>query len=431
MENKLSKEYASRLDGGDALAKYKEEFYLPDYLYYEANGLGPMSRRSEKTLQRVADEWKHQLVAGWFNGEIPWFYYPERIAAMEQSIVGAREKELIINGTTTTNIHNLLTAFYQPEGKRTKILCDTQVFPTDRYAVEAQIKLKGLVPANELLLAGGEQPILNEDNIISAMTEEVALIFLPSVVHSTGQLLDIKKLASAAGKRQIPIGFDLSHSAGVVPHKLHDWGVDFAVWCNYKYLNGGLGCPSTMFIHEKNFNVPVALPGWHGYVKSKQFRKLPNFEAEMGAGGWQHGSPLIINIAPLEGALSMVLEADIEAIRAKSVKMTEYFIELAERYLADAGVSILTPKEAERRGGHVTILHPASEEIAEFLDSGSTVTQKLKEAVKEKRDTANAEDRGSQARIAFSPLFMSFEDVRKTVENLRELLLDIPPQGNV
>ena len=154
---------AASMDEKDVLKKYKEEFYLPDYLYYEANGLGPMSRRSEATLNRVAEEWKNLLVAGWFAGEVPWFYYPERIAAMEEELVGAKEKELIINGTTTTNIHSVLAAFYKPWGKRTKILCDSQIFSSDRYAVEAQIRLKGQDPDDDLILAGIGNPIISED----------------------------------------------------------------------------------------------------------------------------------------------------------------------------------------------------------------------------------------------------------------------------
>ena len=418
----MSREYASCLDEKDKLSRYKEEFYLPDHLYYEANGLGPMSRRSEKTLKRVADEWKNQLVAGWFCGEIPWFYYPERIAAMEEGIVGAQERELIISGTTTTNIHSVLAAFYRPEGKRTKLLCDSQIFSSDRYAVEAQIRLKGLDPEEALVLAGGDGPILDEEDLIAHMTEETALAFFPSVVHSTGQLLDMERMAGEAERRGIPVGFDLSHSAGVVPHKLHEWGVDFAVWCNYKYLNGGLGCPATIFIHEKNFDLPVAMPGWHGYVKSRQFQKLPYFEAETGAGGWQHGSPLILNMAPLEGALDMVNEAGIGAIREKSLAMTGYFMELLDAMPSDCGISILTPREEARRGGHVTILHAAAPDITEFLDSGSRMTDKLRAAVKEKRDSGTAASSDDQVRIAFSPLFSSFEDVRQTAENLYGLL---------
>lgn len=415
---------AASMDEKDVLKKYKEEFYLPDYLYYEANGLGPMSRRSEATLNRVAEEWKNLLVAGWFAGKIPWFYYPERIAAMEEELVGAKDKELIINGTTTTNIHSVLAAFYKPWGKRTKILCDSQIFSSDRYAVEAQIRLKGQDPDDDLILAGIGNPIISEDEIIDWMTEEVALIFLPSVVHSTGQLLDMERLAAEAAKRGIPIGFDLSHSAGVVPCKLHDWGVDFAVWCNYKYLNGGLGCPSTIFIHEKNFDVPVAMPGWHGYVKDLQFRKLPHFEAERGAGGWQHGSPLILNIAPLEGALDMVREAGIDAIRKKSLAMTRYFMELIDEKLAKLGVEILTPREDDRRGGHVTILHTAASEITDFLDSGSRITDELKSAVREKMASGKPAGKDDQVRISFSPLYFSFEDVYLTARNLEQLLGD-------
>ena len=313
---------------------------------------------------------------------------------------------------------------YKPWGKRTKILCDSQIFSSDRYAVEAQIRLKGQDPDDDLILAGIGNPIISEDEIIDWMSEEVALIFLPSVVHSTGQLLDMERLAAEAAKRGIPIGFDLSHSAGVVPCKLHDWGVDFAVWCNYKYLNGGLGCPSTIFIHEKNFDVPVAMPGWHGYVKDLQFRKLPHFEAERGAGGWQHGSPLILNIAPLEGALDMVREAGIDAIRKKSLAMTGYFMELIDEKLAKLGVEILTPREDDRRGGHVTILHVAASEITDFLDSGSRITDELKSAVREKMASGKPAGKDDQVRISFSPLYFSFEDVYMTAQNLEQLLGD-------
>ncbi len=418
----MNREYARRLDAKDPLSGYKEEFYLPEHLYYEANGLGPMSRRSEATLYRVAKEWKDQLVAGWFRGKIPWFYYPERVAAMEQELAGAREKELVIAGGTTTNIHSLVSAFYRPKGKRTKIICDCQIFCSDRYALEAQIRLKGYDPKKELVLAGGSGPLIDETLIIEAMDEDTALVFLPSVVHSTGQLLDVERLAGEAARRGIPIGFDLSHSIGVVPHSLHEWGVDFGVWCNYKYLSGGLGCPATIFVHEKNFHVSPAMPGWHGYVKEKQFCKLPYFEAETGAGGWQHGSPLILNMAPLEGSLDMVLEAGIDAIRQKSLAMTEYFMALVDDELSRYGVRILTPREAARRGGHVAILHPAAAEITEFLDGGSVLTEELRAAVKDKTSRRLEAAASDQVRIAFSPLFMSFEDVWQTKENLCGLL---------
>lgn len=422
MKEKLTLTYAKKLDETDSLAKYKKEFYLPTYLYYEANGLGPMSRRSEATLTRVASEWKEQLVGGWFAGKIPWFYYPERIAAMEQALVGAVDKELIINGTTTTNIHCALASFYKPEGKRTKIVCDRQIFSSDKYAVDAQISLKGLEPERELVLAGDEDLLLDEKKIVEAMTSEVALVFLGSVIHSTGQLLDMRYLTQEAHKRNISIGFDLSHSAGIVPHKLHDWEVDFAVWCNYKYLNGGLGCPATLFIHSNNFDVRPAMPGWHGCKKAEQFKKLPDFHPEVGAGGWQQGSPLILNMAPLEGSLSMVQEAGIENIRKKSLEMTGYFMELVKEKLVPLGVRIVTPEEEERRGGHVTILHIASEEITKFLDSGSHLTKELETAVQEKQQCAGEPSTANQVRIAFSPLFTSFADVWQTAENLYELL---------
>lgn len=422
MEEIMTREYAVKLDEKDELAKYRQEFYLPPYIYYEANGLGPMSCLSRATLERVALEWKNMLVSGWFAGKIPWFYYPEELARREQNLVGAKEGELIINGTTTTNIHCLLASFYQPKGSCTKILCDSQIFSSDKYAVDGQIRLKGRNPKKELILGGGDGLILDEEKLVEEMTPEVALVFLGSVVHSTGQLLDMEYLTREAHARGIKIGFDLSHSAGIVPHKLHDWEVDFAVWCNYKYLNGGLGCPATMFIHEDHFNICPAMPGWHGYKKAKQFKKLPDFEPETGAGGWQHGSPLILNMAPLEGSLDMIQEAGIESIRQKSLKMTGYFMDLADRKLKSLGVEIVTPREEKKRGGHVTILHTAAQQITEFLDGGSQITKELREAVIQKQKEAKKPASSDQVRIAFSPLFSSFLDVWQTAENLYELL---------
>lgn len=418
----MTREYAVKLDRKDELAKYRQEFYLPPHIYYEANGLGPMSCRSRATLERVALEWKDMLVSGWFGGKIPWFYYPEEIAKRQQELVGAIDRELIINGTTTTNIHCLLASFYQPEGRRTKILCDRHIFSSDKYVVDAQIRLKGKDPEKERVLGGGDGLILDEEKLIEEMTPEVALVFLGAVIHSTGQLLDVEYLTQEAHRRGIKIGFDFSHSAGIVPHRLHEWNVDFGVWCNYKYLNGGLGCPATMFIHENNFDIFPSLPGWHGCKKSEQFKKLPDFEPEIGAGGWQQGSPLILNIAPLEGSLDMILEAGIGAIRKKSLEMTGYFMDLADEKLKPLGVEIVTPREGRRRGGHVMILHPAAQYITDFLDGGSQFTEEIQKAVQKKKKENEQSALNAQVRIAFSPLFSSFLDVWQTVDNLYHLL---------
>ncbi len=417
---KINCEYAQMLDKNDALKKYKDEFYLPNYLFYGANGLGPMSTYSEKTLSRVSQEWKTKLLSGWFSGEIPWFYYPERVGAMQADLVGAKEKELVLAQTTTTNLHSTLAAFYKPEKNKTKVVCDNQMFSSNKYVLDAQIKLKGYEPINEIVKVGANELIINEDDIITAMTDDVALIYLQTVIHSTGQLIDIEKIAKAANEKGITIGVDCSHSVGVIEHELHNWGVDFAVWTNYKYLNGGLGCPATIFIHEKNFDVMPALPGWHGYVKSKQFSKLEDFEAEVGAGGWQHGSPNIINMAPLEGSLKMINEIGIKAIREKSLKMTEYFINLVDENLKEFCVEVVSPREEKRRSAHIMLSHIAADVIEEFLDSGSNITDDLINKIKDRQKIKNPDKK--YVRIAFSPLFMSFEDVRKTLENIYELL---------
>ncbi len=257
-----------------------------------------------------------------------------------------------------------------PEGRRTKIVADALDFPTDIYALKSILKLRGLDPAKHLVLAGSRDGLtLDEREIARLFDETTALVFLPSVLYRSGQLLDMEFLAARAHEKGIPIGFDCSHSAGAVPHELDRWGVDFAMWCGYKYLNGGPGTAAFLYVNRRHFGEGPALAGWFGSSKEKQFDMSLDFEPAPEAGRWQISSPAILNAAPLIGSLGIFEEAGMAAVRGKSLRMTRFLMEMADALLADApyGFSIGTPREDIRRGGHVALVHPEALRISEAL----------------------------------------------------------------
>ncbi len=353
---------ARDLDRKDPLASFRKHFYIPEgIIYVDGNSLGLLSKDAEQSLLRVLNEWKTLGIKGWLQAERPWFYFAEEIGEMAAELVGAAPGELIFTGTTTVNIHALISTFYQPQGRRTKILADELNFPSDIYALKGQIKQKGLDPGAELLLVpSGDGNTLDEDHIVARMAEDVALVYLPSVLYASGQLLDMEYLTKEARKRGIPIGFDCSHSAGAVPHQFSKWGIDFATFCSYKYLNGGPGCTAFLYLNKKHAHREPLMAGWFGYVKEKQFDMSLHFEHAHSAGGWQISSPGILGASTMEGSLKIIREAGMEAIRKKSLQLTAFFAELAATLLAgpEYGFSIVTPFEDHRRGGHIALAHP-------------------------------------------------------------------------
>lgn len=354
-----SESFALKLDADDPLKSYRSRFIIPQStIYLDGNSLGLVSHDAERKLLQTLKEWKDLAIRGWLDAEQPWFTLAEKLGEMAAPLVGAKPEEVVATGTTTVNIHSLISSFYDPQNKRTKILADSLNFPSDIYALQGQLSLRGFNPNDHLILVPSEDKLtLNTGTIISMMTDDVALIFLPSVIYRSGQLLDMATLTREAHARSIPIGFDCSHSVGAVPHHLHDWGVDFALWCGYKYLNGGPGCTAFLYLHDKHFNKEPCLKGWFGYVKGKQFDMLLDFENEKNAGGWQISSPGILGSTTLHGSLDIFHEAGIENIREKSLKMTSYLIDLIDEVLSDPpySFSIGTPREPDSRGGHVAL----------------------------------------------------------------------------
>jgi len=292
LEFGIDEEFAHRLDSADPLAKFRSHFYVPEgMIYVDGNSLGLLSKDSESSVSRVLDEWKTLGIKGWLEAKIPWFYFAEELGAKCAKLVGARPDEVVATGATTVNIHSLVNTFYQPKGKRKKILADELTFPTDIYALRSIVQLRGLDPKDNLqLVPSSDGRFLDENEIIDMMDETTAVVFLPSVLYKSGQLLDMKYLTGEAHRKGITIGFDCSHSVGVVPHYLDKWDVDFAVWCSCKYLNGGPGSTAFLYVNRKHFDLDPALAGWFGYVKEKQFGLALQFEHARSAGGWQISS---------------------------------------------------------------------------------------------------------------------------------------------
>ncbi len=402
---------ALALDKADRLAGFRSRFYIPENtIYVDGNSLGLLSKEAEKSLLRVLDEWKTLGIKGWLDAQRPWFWFAEQIGEMASGLVGADPHELIFTGTTTVNIHSLVSTFYNPSGKRTRILADEVNFPSDIYALKGQIRQKGLDPREELLLAPSHDGYnLHEDTIVSMMTDDVALVYLPSVLYASGQLLDMEYLTKEAHKRGIPVGFDCSHSAGAVPHHFSKWGVDFAVFCSYKYLNGGPGCSAFLYVNKEHFHKEPMTPGWFGYIKDKQFDMLPDFDHARSAGGWQISSPGILGASTMEGSLQIINEAGIEAIREKSLKMTSFLMTLIREMLPEKqyGYTIITPTRDNQRGGHVALSHPG-------------IALRVNEALKAHNIIPDFRT-PDIIRIAPVALYNTFEEMYKVVAAIKEI----------
>src|SRR5690625_902793 len=408
MTIEYTRHYAQKLDSKDTLQDFQNEFYLnKDSVYMDGNSLGLLSKRAEQTTLELLESWKTHAFDGWTDGERPWFFLSETLGGSMAGLVGAKKEEVLVTGSTTVNLHHLVSSFYQPEGKRTKILADTLNFPSDIYALKAQLKLKGYDDSHLIQVESKDGHLLDEEDIITAMTDDVALVVLPSVLYRSGQILDMKKLTSAAHERGIKIGFDLCHSIGALPHDLHEWGVDFAFWCTYKHLNGGPGSVGALFLHEKHFGMEPGLAGWFSSKKEKQFDMEHTLTHAGNAGAFQIGTPHVLSAAPLIGALELFNEAGIENVREKSLQLTGYMMELINHELVDFNFEIRNPINSKQRGGHVYLEHPEAARICKAL--------KVNGVIPDFRMP-------SGIRLAPVALYNSFEDVYQCVQILKEVM---------
>jgi len=367
-----SRSYAEKLDKQDPLAKWRKEFYIPEreilgldgkksvkpIHYFEGNSLGLMSTYAEKGIENEINLWKTLTSR---NSDVG-----DQTREYQAKLVGAEADEVIMAAGATINIHVLISTFYQPEGKRTKILADELNFPSDLYALWGQIRLKGEDPDENLVLVKSRDgKTIEEDDIIAAMDDTVSVCFLPSVYFTSGQLLDIERLTKAAHEHGIKIGFDCCHSIGIVPHYFDKWGVDFALWCNYKYMNGGSGAIAGLYVNKRHFGTMPGMPGWWGNSWSNRFDFETNFKPAENAEAWFVGNPSNFAQAPVYGSSKMVDEAGIENIRKKSLKITQYLMDLVDAELTGDpyNYTVGNPRAPERRGGHVALMHPEGQRL--------------------------------------------------------------------
>ncbi|MFB0918603.1 MAG: kynureninase [Clostridiaceae bacterium] len=405
----LTEDTAKKLDYEDPLKAFRERFYVDETrIYMDGNSLGLCSKDAEKHLLEVLEVWKKDAIEIWGAKGGKYLNYSQFLADKMAFLLNADKDEVAVVGSTTVNIHQTIGTFYKPTKDRYKILVDDINFPTDRYAIESQIRLKGLDPDEVLkVIESSDGSLIDEDKIIEGMTDDVAIVFLPSVLYRSAQLLDMKKISVAAKSKGILIGWDLCHSIGAVHHDFRAIDPDFAVWCTYKYLSAGPGANAGLFINRKHFGMKSALAGWFGNEAETRFKLSNEFKQDKTAKGWQIGTPSLLSMAPLEGTLDIYNEAGMDRVREKSLKITSYLMYLIDSELTDYGFGIGNPREDDKRGGHVCLTHDDAYRI--------NIAMKEKGIIPDFREP-------NVIRLAPIALYVSYMDVYKMIGVIKEIM---------
>ena len=392
----VDEKFALQRDAEDPLRQFREKFHLPlgangkPLIYLAGNSLGLMPKAARKIVEQELDDWAKLAVDAHLKAATPWYSYHETLREPTAWLVGAQPNEVICMNSLTVNLHLMMATFYRPTKTRFKVLMEEPAFPSDTYAIKTQIAHHGFDPEEALVLArprDGEFTVRQDDieALLEKQGDQIALVLIAGVNFFTGQLFDIKTIAAAAQKLGCIVGIDLAHAVGNVPLALHDWNVDFAVWCSYKYLNAGPGAVAGVFVHERhatNTKLP-RLAGWFGNDPATRFRLHlePEFIPVPSADGWQISNPPIFSMAPLRASLSIFDEAGgMEALRAKSIKLTGYLQSLIEiaghlklatgRVRPTGGLTVITPSETDARGCQLSIqVHEHPRELFRKLEA--------------------------------------------------------------
>jgi len=360
-------EAALRMDLEDPLSRFRERFHQPagpdgrPLIYFSGHSLGLMPKAARALVEEEMDDWAATAVGGHFHARRPWYAYHERFRESGARLVGARPGEVVMMNTLTVNLHLMMATFYRPTADRHAILIEQGAFPSDAYAAASQLLHHGHDTGGSLLLARprpGEATLRTEDleTLLEERGSEITLLLLPGVQYLTGQVLDVQRLTAAAHRRGCLVGLDLAHAAGNVMLRLHDWQVDFAVWCSYKYLNAGPGAVAGCFVHERHGS-NTALPrlaGWWGNDPDTRFAMRPEFVPRAGADGWQVSNPPILSLAPLLASLAIFEEAGLERLRARSARMTDYLLALVDG-LPGGRFDVITPRRPDERGCQISL----------------------------------------------------------------------------
>ncbi len=416
----MGEEFAAAMDARDPLAHFRSRFFIPkakaghDCIYLCGHSLGLQPKTAGAYVEQELRDWAKLGVEGHFHASHPWMVYHRLLTQQTAALVGAHPAEVVVMNSLTVNLHLMMASFYRPTTERHKILVEGGAFPSDQYAAKSQIRFHGLDPASSLLeLAPRDGETCMRDEDIEALIERegdsIALILIGGVNYVTGQAFDMVEITKAGRRKGCVVGFDLAHAVGNIPLQLHDWGPDFAVWCNYKYLNGGPGCGGGCFVQERHaraWELP-RLAGWWGHDETTRFEMGPDFRPMEGAEGWQLSNPPILALAALRASLEIFCEAGLERLRSKSLSLTGYMQFLLDQQNG-TGFSLITPREGNRRGAQLSIRLPrGGRELCDQL-AATGVIGDWREP-----DTF---------RIAAVPLYNSYQDVYRFAQRFTAAL---------
>lgn len=417
-ENNIA--FARSLDEQDTLAGMRNEFLFPEqnnkqFIYLCGNSLGLQPKVTKDVLHRQLDNWKNLAVEGWFDGQEPWMFYHKELKKLMAPIVGAIPAEVCPMNTLTVNLHLLMVSFYQPKGNKYKIIMEAGAFPSDQYAIESQVKFHGFNADDAIIEVKPREGeyILRTEDIVRTIEEhgdEIALVLFGGINYFTGQWFNMEAITKAGHKVGAKVGFDLAHAAGNVPLKLHDWDIDFACWCSYKYQNSGPGGISGIFVHEKHFTDTSLhrFAGWWGYNEAQRFKMEKGFVPETGADGWQISCTQVMPMALYHASLTLFEKAGfMDALRKKSKTLTSYLFYIINEVNKELGgeqYKIITPQNEEDRGAQVSIIAKANgKAIFDHLVANHVLGDWREPNV---------------IRLSPVPMYNSFEDVYRTGELL-------------
>jgi kynureninase len=405
---------AAEMDGRDPLSAFRDQFHIPPApdgsasVYLCGHSLGLQPKRARACVEEELEAWAALGVEAHFHGRHPWMPYHRLLTDNMAGIVGAKPVEVVVMNSLTVNLHLMMVSFYRPTRQRHKLVVEAGAFPSDQYAFCSQIRFHGFDPATsliELTPRPGETSIRPEDinTLLEREGPAIALVLLGGVNYATGQLFDMKAITQAGHTQGCFVGFDLAHAAGNVPLRMHEWGVDFAVWCNYKYLNGGPGCAGGCFVHERHahgFDLP-RFAGWWGHEQESRFRMGPQFIPIPGAEGWQLSNPSILSMAPLRASLEIFAVADMKRLREKSESLTGYLEFLLDQHTR-SNFTVITPHEPDCRGAQLSIrIHHGGRSICDRLVEQGTLCDWREPDI---------------LRVAPVPLYNTYRDVHRFVD---------------
>ena len=411
--------HASALDAADPLRAFRDEFHLPLHdgapqAYFVGNSLGLQPKGARAHVEEVLDKWAREAVEGHFTGSAQWMPYHELVRDPLARVVGAQPQEVVAMNSLTANLHFMLVSFYRPTRERPVLLMETGAFPSDRYALESQVRFHGFDPAEALVEvapdnADGTFSMAAIERAIAEHGPRLATIVWPGVQYRTGQAFDLKEIARLGHAAGAVVGFDLAHGVGNLPLQLHDADADFAVWCHYKYMNAGPGAVAGCFVHERHARTDrPRFAGWWGNDASVRFRMGPQFSPTPGADGWQLSNPPILGLAPLRASLEQFDRATLPALRAKSERLTGYLEQLIDTGLRDV-LQVATPRDPAQRGCQLSIRviggRERGRELFDFLAARGVLGDWREPDV---------------IRISPVPLYNSFADVLRFARTVKE-----------